>query len=95
MKLTIKEKTERTVTAPPYFKKNGFDNCYYMAVGELTLIEVTDHKIEIDSPFSLYPQIRIESINYINFDSGVTPISEAEFKLAYTRVSLAIEKLLN
>ena len=92
MKITIKESVSVERDIPPYFKHL---NTYYMCVGTKSLVIVKDHSV--DESLILYPYIRIDSVKYFSpyLDYPIEPVSEAEFKNAYIKATLEIEKMMN
>lgn len=97
MKFTIKQTREelKTIELPSYFKFNGFKDLYFMVKGNQSAILVADYNME--EPLSLYPRIEGVNLNHyiLHFTEGIEPISETEFKTAFLRVSLELEKLAN
>lgn len=92
MKITTQELVSVEKEVPPYFKHL---NSYYMCVGEHSLVIVKDHHVQ--ESVTLFPEIRIDSIKYFcpYLDYPIEPISEAEFKNAYIKATLEIEKMMN
>jgi hypothetical protein len=69
-----------------------------MTIGEKSAIRVRDQDFTpINESLYLYPVIEIvdAGIVAVYVRDGWEPISEAEFKAAYLKVSLALESLLN
>jgi hypothetical protein len=69
-----------------------------MTVGEKSAIRVRDQDVTPENEsLYLYPVIEIveAGIVAVYVRDGWEPISEAEFKAAYMKVSLALEALLN
>jgi hypothetical protein len=69
-----------------------------MTVGEKSAIRVRDQDFTpLNESLYLYPVIEIveAGIVAVYVRDGWEPISEAEFKAAYMKVSLALEALLN
>lgn len=92
MKITVKELVKVEREMPPYFKHL---NTFYMTVGTNSLVAVKDH--DFQEEVTLFPEIRIDSLKYWqpHLSYPIEPISEAEFKNAYIKASLEIEKLMN
>ena len=92
MKIEIKETVTKEKEVPPYFKHL---NTYYMCVGTKSLVIVKDHHVQ--ESVTLFPEIRIDSIKYFSpyLDYPIEPVSEAEFKNAYIKATLEIEKMMN
>jgi len=95
MKAFIKELTEKEITAPNYFRSTESPEWYGMVVSENSFILVKDRLINYDSV--VFPSIEVQPDYQFStyFGKGFTQISEAEFKNAYIRTSLTMEKLLN
>lgn len=93
MKITVNTTVTKEIELPLYFKFKDSSNHYYMTVGKESCIEVRNY--ELNESLVLTPRIDVLPVRYLNFSEGVEPISEAEFKHAFTKVSLEIEKLLN
>lgn len=93
MKITVNTTVTKEIELPLYFKRISDPNKYYMTVGKGACIEVRDY--EFDESLVLTPCIDVTCLTYLDFSKGIEPISEAEFKHAFTKVSLEIEKLLN
>lgn len=92
MKVTINKTVKVEKELPPYFK---YLSSYYMCVGTESIVIVKKH--EFQESVTLFPEIRIDSLKYwtAHIDAPIEPISENEFKVAYTKASLEIEKLMN
>ena len=89
--------TEQPVTLPKYFK---VVNTYYMILDQETYLRVKDHTDELDPKVGLYPVIEQEKIRYsidhICMNKGyLEEITEEEFKEVFTKVSIALEALMN
>jgi hypothetical protein len=95
MKITVNTTVTKEIELPLYFKSVKHPDHYFMLIGDQSAIEVTN--FEISDSLILYPSIEVVSINTVAIyaDSGVTPISETEFKLVFTMVTNRIEALLN
>ena len=96
MKITINEKTERTIEIPPYFT---IDKSYYMIVDEnKAYVRITN--FELNSGLWLFPQINMQPISSLAYEVSeikypIVPISEAAFRLEYLKTSVNIEKICN
>jgi len=98
MKVTINTITEAQIKLPLYFKSSKFPDLYFMTIGEKSAIRVTDQDVTPENEsLYLYPIIEVVGATTVAIwvRDGWEPISEAEFKAAYMKVSLAIEALLN
>jgi hypothetical protein len=91
--------TEKPVTLPKYFTVG---NTYYMILDEETYLRVKDHLDELDPKVGLYPVIEQEKIRYSidhiseSMAKGyLKQITEEEFKEVFTKVSIALEALMN
>lgn len=94
MKLIIKTETETTIDIPRFFKVKGTESRYYMTVGNESAIAVTD--FDFSESMILFPRIEGTCIRYIPFiQNGIIQISETEYKTAFLRVSLRLEKMMN
>jgi len=94
MKITIKRESEITIDIPRFFKVKGMENRYYMTVGNESAIMVTDY--ELSESLILFPKIEGTCIRFIPFiGNGIIQISETEYKTAFLRVSLRLEKMMN
>lgn len=93
MKITIEETVKREIELHSrYFKHLSW---YYMIIDNETMMTVKDFgRKDTDSALWLFPEIRIERLSPASLKQA-TPISETEFKLKYTEVSIRIESLLN
>jgi hypothetical protein len=99
MKVTINTITEAQIELPLYFKPSSkYSDLYFMTIGDKSAIRVTnqDFTPENESLY-FYPVIEIVNAGTVAIwvRDGWEPISEAEFKAAYMKVSLALESLLN
>ena len=83
------------VTVPAYFRSTDSPEWYGMVVSENSFILVKDRLINYESV--VFPSIEVQPDYQFStyFGKGFTQISEAEFKNAYIRTSLTIERLLN
>jgi hypothetical protein len=98
MKVTINTITESQIELPLYFKPSKFLDLYFMTIGEKSAIRVRDQDFTpLCESLYLYPLIEMVDAGTVAIwvRDGWEPISEAEFKAAYMKVSLAIEALLN
>ena len=93
MKITVTENVTREIELhSKYFKKLSW---YYMILDENTMMVVKDfEQNEANSALWLFPEIRIDRL-LASFISESEPISEAEFKAAFLRVSVRIEETLS
>jgi len=95
MKIKITENHSREIELPHYVRSKKYPDTYIMTVGDKAAVKVQDRLLDIE--FEIFPKIEIVapySLTMYVMD-GFFPISEAEFKNAYIRVSLLLEKLLN
>ena len=94
MKITINTTATKEIELPMYFKTSKYS--YWMLCGNNAVVKVISY-YEIDIKLGLFPKIEAMSADSIKHYIGdkLEPISEAEFKSAYIRVSLEIEKLMN
>jgi len=95
MKAIINELIKREIEVPNYFRSTNSPEYYGMVLSETTFLFVKDRPIEFDSV--VFPMIEVLNDYQFNayFEKGLTSISEAEFKNAYIRTSLTLERLLN
>lgn len=95
MKAIINELTKREIEVPNYFRSTDSPEWYGMVVSENSFILVKDRPIIWDSV--VFPSIEVQPDYQFStyFGKGFTQISEAEFKNAYIRTSLTLERLLN
>lgn len=94
MKLTISKEEEIEIDIPRFFKIKEHPNHYYMAIGNESAIEVTDYPFE--ESLILLPKIGGVSLKYLSWiNKGIEQISEVEYKNAFIRVSLRMEKMMN
>lgn len=93
MKVTINQIVPKEVDLPLYFKINNRPDSFFMQIGTKSIMQVYD--METDESLLLFPSINFTSVTAMNFDAGITPISEAEFKHVFTKVTNRIESLLN
>ena len=91
--------TEQPVSLPKYFR---VVNTYYMILDQETYLRVKDHLDELDPLVGLYPVIEREKIRYSidhiaeSMAKGfLEQITEQEFKEVFTKVSIALEALMN
>lgn len=93
MKITVTEKVEKTIEIGSGYLKS--DSWYYMVLNDREVLVVKDRKInETNSYLALYPSIAVQEGQFSSLEKA-TPISEAEFKNAFIRVSLRLEKMMN
>jgi len=99
MKITINTITEAQIELPLYFKPSSkYSDLYFMTIGEKSAIRVTDQDVTPENEsLYLYPVIEVVGATTVAIwvRDGWESISEAEFKAAYMKVSLALESLLN
>lgn len=95
MKIQINQTTKMTIEVPKYFRSKRYPNYYFMTWGEESVVQVIDY--DIAESLILYPSINVTGIKYVSgsYEDGIDPISEAEYKYVFTKVSLEIEKLMN
>jgi hypothetical protein len=93
MKITVNKTTSNEIEVPRYFKNDRFG--FYMIIDEKRFMKVYD--IPYSQSFACIPYIKIEEIMGLpyNIDTGFTPISEAEFKAAYLRVSVVYDEIFS
>jgi hypothetical protein len=94
MKITTYEQIKRDIELPKYFMSG---NSYFMIIDEVTLLRVKDYSDE-DAHLEIYPLIERANIRYFSpilASHGFEEISETQFKLAFIRVSLRLEKMMN
>jgi hypothetical protein len=80
---------------PKYFKSG--DDRFFMILDDNTLLYVKD-MAETDAHLEIYPLIEQGKISYYAeffHKYGFEPITEQEFKDAFIRVSLRLEKMMN
>jgi hypothetical protein len=91
MKITITEKKTKEVEIhSKYWKELSW---YYMILDEKSMVVVKDFKA-VNDGLGLFPAISFQDF-YYEAIAKAEPISEAEFKNAFIRVSLELEKLMN
>jgi len=95
MKTTINYSIERKIEVPNYFRAKESPEYYGMTLSENSFLFVKERLFTNESV--VYPSIEIAHKYAFNayFGKGFTSISEAEFKNAYIRTSLTLERLLN
>jgi len=95
MKVTISKIQKAEITVPTYFKSTDSPEWFGMVVSEKAFILVKDRLLEFNSV--VFPSIEVQADYQFStyFGKGFVSISEAEFKNAYIRTSLTLEKLLN
>lgn len=93
MKITITEQVNREIELhSKYYRKLSW---YYMILDENTMVVVKDfERNESNAALWLFPEIRIDRL-LASAISESDPISEAEFKAAFLRVSVRIEETLS
>lgn len=93
MKITIETKAIKEIELPKYFKNKL--NSLFMLTNQNTYIKV--YNTDLNPSLGLIPYIKTEPISVIKYDNiaEIEPISEAEFRNAFLRVSLTIEETLN
>ena len=96
---TTKVLTDQSVSLPKYFK---VVNTYYMILDQETYLRVKDHTDNLYPLVGLYPTIERDKIRYsidhisVSKQNGeLKEITEQEFKEAFTKVSIALEALMN
>jgi hypothetical protein len=95
MKITVKKSVDQEIELPKYFKSG--QERFYMILDEKTILYVKD-MAEEDAHLEIYPLIEQGKIGYYSdflAKYGVEPITEQQFKLAFMRVSLRLEKMMN
>ena len=95
MKITVKKSVSQEIELPSYFKCG--EDRFYMILDEKTLLYVKD-MAETDAHLEIYPLIEQGKISYYSdflAQYGFEEISESQFKLAFIRVSLRLEKMMN
>lgn len=95
MKITIEEKISKEVELPLYFQSKQYSFIYIMTMGDKCAVKVS--ALDLDPSHHLYPSIEVIGQGQLEIytQKGFNPISETEFKLKYTEVSIRIESLLN
>lgn len=91
--------TEHSVVLPKYFRVL---NTYYMILNHETYLRIKNHTDELDSMVGLYPTIERDKIKYsidhlsVSQQKGhLEEVTEEEFKEVFTKVSIALEALMN
>jgi hypothetical protein len=95
MKITVSKLVNQEIELPKYFTSG--DERFYMLLDEKTMLYVKDFT-EQDAHLEIYPLIEQGKISYYSdflAKYGVEPITEQQFKDAFIRVSLRLEKLMN
>ena len=98
MKITVESISKSELELPLYFRSRNSQSHYFMSIGEKSAIRVRDQDFTpLYESLYLYPVIEIVDARTVAIwiRDGWEPISEAEFKAAYMKVSLALESLLN
>ena len=91
--------TEHSVILPKYFRVL---NTYYMILDQETYLRVKDHTDNLDPMVGLYPTIEQDKIKY-SIDhlsesqqkGHLQEVTEEQFKEVFTKVSIALEALMN
>lgn len=88
MKITINKTVSEAIEIPEFFEKNGrfckvLNDDYYMSVNPQ----------EVDVALELTPNIQVFPFKYYLFTGGLTPISEAQFDLAFLKTETILNKL--
>lgn len=94
MKITITSTVSKEIELPQYFKTGEFT--WWMLCGENAVLRV--HSYALSPEMGLFPKMEAMEPNSVRhyIESGkVDHISETEFKTAYIRVSLELEKMMN
>lgn len=96
---TTKVLTEQSVILPKYFRVL---RSYYMILDQNTYLRVKNNTDELDPLVGLFPVIEREKIFYsidhlsVSQQKGdLTEVTEEEFKEVFTKVSIALEELMN
>ncbi len=96
---TTKVLTEHSVILPKYFR---VIRSYYMILDQETYLRVKDNTDELDPLVGLFPVIEREkifySINHLSVSQqkgDLIEVTEEEFKQVFTKVSIALEALMN
>jgi hypothetical protein len=95
MKITVSKLTQQEIELPKYLKSG--DERFYMVLDEKTMLYVKDFAQE-DAHLEIYPLIEQGKICYYSdflAKYGFEEITEQEFKLAFTRVFVRLEKMMN
>jgi hypothetical protein len=95
MKIQINQTTKMTIEVPKYFRSKKYPNYYFMTWGEESAVRVVNY--DIAESLILYPSIDVVGLKYVStsYEDGIEPISEADFKHVFIKVSLLIENLMN
>jgi hypothetical protein len=96
---TTKVLTDQSVILPKYFK---VVNTYYMILDLETYLRIKDHTDNLDPLVGLYPTIERDKIRYsidhlsVSQQKGqLKKVTEDQFKEVFTKVSIALEALMN
>lgn len=96
---TTKVLTDQSVILPKYFRVL---NTYYMILDTETYLRIKDHTDNLDPLVGLYPTIEREKIRYsidhlsVSQQKGqLEEVTEDQFKEIFTKVSIALEALMN
>ena len=95
MKITVTETklTHREIEIGSGYLRSG--SWYYMVLNAIEVLKVKDIDLCAEnSQLGLYPEISVQEGQFSSLEKA-TPISEAEFKNAFIRVSLRLEKMMN
>lgn len=90
VKITLSTVVERTVEVPMYWKFKDNDKQAFMLLDNENCFQVYDGSWDS----VCMPELRGMKLSWLNWGE-IVPISEAEFKLMFVKVSLEIEKLSN
>lgn len=94
MKIKIRKSEDIEIDLPRFFKIKNHPSHYYMTIGNKSAIEVTDY--EFNESLVLLPKIAGVCLGYLPWlSNGIEQISEVEYKNAFIRVSLRMEKMMN
>jgi hypothetical protein len=88
MKIKTTHQVEKYVELPPYFRDDL--NHYYMVIGEKALVRVKN--TPINPEYFAGPMIEYIYPTFLKLDS-IIPISEAEFKATFIKVSVLFDEL--
>lgn len=91
VKITLKTIVDRTIEIPPYWKFKKNPNQAFMLLDENNCFQVYDGTWD----GVCYPELRGMKLCWLVWDDEIVPISEAEFKVMFLKVSIELEKLSN
>jgi hypothetical protein len=91
MKITLKTLVEKTVEIPPFWKFKRNEKQVFMLLDEANCFQVYDGSWD---GYCL-PELRGMKLDWLTWDEEIVPISEAEFKVMFLKVSIELEKLSN